>query len=190
MDADGNLTTTGEITGEMAKVQTSAPSTQVGDLWWDTDEDASIPFGSFSDSTTQTFASITTAYPITFNTDDVKNLINREATTSRIKVDKAGTYLVMFSVCASSPSGNGHINFWMRKNGTDVARTNTTCELNELQQIVVTVNLMITLAANDYIEIVANSQDTANTTINATAVQTTPDVPASPSIILTINKVS
>jgi hypothetical protein len=149
-----------------------------------------LPYAQFSDSTTQTWASITTAYPITFNTDDIKYLINRQATTSQIKVDVAGIYLISFSACTSSPSGSGHVNIWFRKNGTDVVRSNTTVELLELVQTVMTVTFIISLAAGDYIEIVGNSQDVANCTINATGVQTTPDVPASPSIILTINRIA
>jgi hypothetical protein len=98
--------------------------------------------------------------------------------------------MVTFSACTSSPSGSAHVNIWVRKNGTDIARTNTTVELLELVQTVMTVTYIFSLAANDYIELVGNSQDVANCTINATGDQTTPDVPASPSIILTINKIS
>jgi hypothetical protein len=149
-----------------------------------------LPYASFSDSTTQTWASTTTAYPITFNTDEIKYLINRAATTSRITVDIAGVYLISFSACTQSPSGSGHVNIWLRKNGTDIARSNTTVELLELVQTVMTVTFILSLAATDYIEIVGNSQDVANCAIIATAVQTTPDVPASPSIIMTINRIA
>jgi hypothetical protein len=154
--------------------------------------DIGFPYGSFSDSTTQTWASVTTAYPITFNTDEYKFNVTHSTSTnpSRVYVDVAGVYMVTFSACTSSPSGSGHVNIWARKNGTDIARTNTTVELLELVQTVMTVTYIFSLAANDYIELVGNSQDVANCTLNATGVQTTPDVPASPSIILTINKIS
>lgn len=48
------LTSTGYITGELAKVRTDAPSSQKGDLWLDTDE---IDYGyvSLSQATPQTF---------------------------------------------------------------------------------------------------------------------------------------
>jgi hypothetical protein len=184
--------------GRVTFAGTSGLLTDDADMTFATDTltvtkgDIGFPYGSFSDSTTQTFASVTTAYPITFNTDEVKSLITHSTSTnpSRIYVDVAGSYMITYSACASSPSGNGHINFWLRKNNSDIARTNTTCELNELQQIVITVTYIIPLAKDDYIELIGNSQDTLNVTINATGVQTTPDVPASPSIILTINKIS
>jgi hypothetical protein len=47
----GTIDTPSKITGEMAKVQTSAPSTQVGDLWLDTDADPEYKFGDSSDYT-------------------------------------------------------------------------------------------------------------------------------------------
>jgi hypothetical protein len=154
--------------------------------------EAKMPHGQFSDSTTQTWASTTVAYPITLNTDEGKNQVTHSTTvdTSRIYVDVAGTYLVTFSACTRSPSGAGHVNMWLRKNGIDVPRTNTTIELLELVQVVMTVTYLQTLKADDYIEIMGNSQDVANCALVATGVQTTPDVPASPSIIVTINKIS
>lgn len=46
-----NLDTTGEITGEIAKVQTTQPSTQVGDLWWDTDDAGNGNVGAITNAT-------------------------------------------------------------------------------------------------------------------------------------------
>jgi hypothetical protein len=189
----GDLTATRvPFAGASGRLVDDADMTFVTDTLTVTKGDIGFPYGSFSDSTTQTFASTTTAYPITFNTDEVKSQITHSTSTnpSRIYVDIAGTYLITYSACVNSPANNGHMNIWIRKNNADIARTNTTIELMELVQSVMTVTYILVLAANDYIELICNSQDTANCTIAATAVQTTPDVPASPSIICTINKIS
>jgi hypothetical protein len=186
--------TAGRVTfaGASGRLVDDADLTFSTDTLMATKGDIGFPHGSFSDSTTQTWASITTAYPITFNTDEIKSQITHSTLTnpSRVYVDVAGVYLISFSACTSSPSGSGHVNLWLRKNGTDIARSNTTTELLELVQTVITVTFIISLAANDYVEVVGNSKDVANCTLNATGVQTTPDVPASPSIIFTINKIS
>jgi hypothetical protein len=186
--------TAGRVTfaGASGRLVDDADLTFSTDTLTATKGDIGFPHGSFSDSTTQTWASITTAYPITFDTDEIKSQITHSTSTnpSRVYVDVAGIYLISFSACTSSPSGSGHVNLWLRKNGTDIARSNTTTELLELVQTVITVTFILSLAANDYIEVVGNSQDVANCTLNATGVQTTPDVPASPSIIFTINKIS
>jgi hypothetical protein len=186
--------TAGRVTfaGASGRLVDDADLTFSTDTLTATKGDIGFPHGSFSGSTTQTWASITTAYPITFDTDEIKSQITHSTSTnpSRVYVDVAGIYLISFSACTSSPSGSGHVNLWLRKNGTDIARSNTTTELLELVQTVITVTFILSLAANDYIEVVGNSQDVANCTLNATGVQTTPDVPASPSIIFTINKIS
>lgn len=154
--------------------------------------DIGFPYGSISDSTTQTFASTTTAYPITFDTNEALSNITHSTSVnpSRITVDKAGTYLITYSVVWSAGAPNAHVSIWLRVNGSDVPRTNTVIETPLSGESMMTVTYLYTFTAGQYFELVANSQDTANTQILATAAGTTPTTPASPSIILTINKIS
>jgi len=149
----------------------------------------SIPCGSFSDSTTQTFATAGTVYPITFDTDEKKNQITHSTSTnpSRITITVAGTYLIAFSACVSSPSVNKHINIFLKVDGSIVARTGTELELPISGESVMTVTLLYTFTAGQYFELCAVS-DVNNMTIVATAAGAS--YPASPSIIVTVNQIS
>jgi hypothetical protein len=55
------------------------------------------PYGSFQDSTDQSAASTTVAYPMTFNTTDFSNGVYL-SNSSRLNVRNAGIYNLQFSV--------------------------------------------------------------------------------------------
>jgi hypothetical protein len=150
------------------------------------------PYGCFSSSQTQTIASATAAQAITFNTDEVKNQITHSTVTnnSRIYVDVAGVYRICFSVIAQGGTANKLFNVWLAVDGSPIARTNTIQNLSTAGvDRIITVEFMYTFAANQYFEIMMWS-DATNTSIIATGTQATPTRPASPSVILDINKVS
>lgn len=56
------------------------------------------PYGSFQDSTDQSAASTTVAYPMTFNTTDFSNGVYL-SNSSRLNVRNAGIYNLQFSDC-------------------------------------------------------------------------------------------
>lgn len=151
-----------------------------------------IPHGSFSDSTTQTSGGTTTANAITFNTDEVKAGITHSTVTnpSRITVDTAGTYLITFSIIVNASAVNKHINIWLSVGGTNVARSNTVYELPLSGEALTTVTYIYTFTAGQYFEIMWCSRDDASMTLLATAADVNPTTPASPSVILTVNKIS
>lgn len=70
---------------------------------------------------------------------------------STFTVSEAGTYFVSFSVVLSLASGtNKDFGIWLRKNGTDVPRSNSHCTVasaNDDKTIAVT--LLLALAAGD-----------------------------------------
>lgn len=151
-----------------------------------------IPHGSFSDSTTQTSAGTTSANAITFNTDEIKAGITHSTSVnpSRITVDTAGTYLITFSAIVNPSAAAKHVNIWLSVNGSNVARTNTIYELPASGEALTTVTYIYTFAAGSYFELYWCSRDDANMTLLATAAGINPTTPASPSIILTVNKIS
>lgn len=152
-----------------------------------------IPRGMFSDSTTQTFASTTAAYAVTFNTDEIKLGITHSTSVnpSRIYVDTSGDYLVTFSACLGLTSGtNQYVEVWAALDGTAIARSNTWFTINSASaHPVMTVTFILQMNKDQYFELYTRASST-NCQIVATGVGTNPTRPATPSVILTINKVS
>jgi len=156
---------------------------------------ATIPFlpnATLSSSVNQTAIGMLYTNNVTFNSNDqlVGITHSTASNTSQIWIQSAGAYLITFSAVAMSSAPNKHIDIWFRKNGTDVARSNTHYELQLSGENLVTVTNIQQLLAGEYIELVWASTDDANMKLLATNAATTPTRPASPSVILTINKVS
>lgn len=142
--------------------------------------------GAFYDTTTQTAAVINTGYPITFNTTDIADGIYRGTTTSQIHVDTAAIYNIQFSAQFDNTSGGNHLAYlWLRKNGVDVAQSNSQLRMKGTDgELVAAWNFFIKLAAGDYIELVWAVSDTAVQLVAQTA---SAFAPAIPSCIITIS---
>ena len=154
-----------------------------------------LPYGAWQDSTDQTASSTTTAYPITFNTTDHSNGIS-VASGSHLKVDYSGLYNVQFSFQLSSLSNaTSDVSVWFRKNGTDIAASNSVFGLaprksaSDPYNIIAAMNFFVALEKNDYIEIMWSTTDTA-VTINQIGAQSSPTRPSTPSAIVTMQYVS
>lgn len=115
--------------------------------------------------------------------------------SSKIICEVAGTYNIQFSVQMVNTDANIHdIDIWMRKNGTDVADTNSQFSVPNKHgsvdgHLIGALNLFIDLAADEYIELMWATAD-ATTTIQYIGAQTGPVRPAAPSVILTVSLVS
>ena len=134
----------------------------------------------------------TVARVITLNSNDEVHLITHSTVTdpSRIVVQLAGGYLVTTSLQLGSTSGSGTVDIWLRLNGSDLAGSNSRSFLTAASDLrILTVTFVLTLAANDYIEFVEASSN-VNAGVTAFGAATLPTRPATPSIIVTINKVS
>ena len=114
---------------------------------------------------------------------------------SKIRCEVAGTYNVQFSVQMVSTDVNIHdIDIWMRKNGVDVADSNSQFSVPNKHagvdgHLIGALNLFIDMAADEYIELMW-STSSATTTIQYIGAQTSPVRPATPSVILTVSMVS
>ena len=148
-----------------------------------------LHYGSFSDTTLQTAASINTAYAMTFNTTDSSNGISIGSPSSRLVVDNQGVYNVQFSAQLDQASGaTTNVYIWLRKNGTNVENTASTIALQGTSaRLVAAWNFIIQLEPTHYVELMW-ATDTTNARILAAS--TTSVWPAIPSVICTITQVN
>ena len=85
----------------------------------------STPYGAFQDSTDQTAASTTAGYAVKFNTTDFSNGVT-VSNDSRLNVKSYGIYNVQFSLQFANTDTQIHdVDIWFRKNGTDIANSNS-----------------------------------------------------------------
>lgn len=153
------------------------------------------PHGQFSDSTSQVAASTTVAYPITFNTTNLSYGVT-VVSNSRLTVEFAGVYNLEFRVQMQNlDSAPQDIEIWARKNGTNIASTNSRFGLAARKSagvpfhIIGSLGLVLSLSATDYVELVWNTTS-LNASIEAYAAGVTPTRPAVPSVIAAMSFVS
>jgi len=152
-----------------------------------------IPFGAFQDSTDQVAANTTTAYAVQFGTTDYSNGVS-VASGSRITVKSPGVYNFQFSIqFVNTNSQIEDVDIWFRKNGTDIANSNSKYSVPNKHgsidgHLIGALNFYVELVADDYIEIMWATTNVA-LSIQQLPAQTTPTRPATPSAIVTVNKV-
>lgn len=114
---------------------------------------------------------------------------------SKIRCENAGVYNFQFSVQMVNTDNNiQDIDIWLRKNGVDVAESNSQFSIHERHagidgHGIAALNLFIDLAANEYIELMWATTNTG-ATIQYIAPQTSPVRPGTPSVILTVSLAS
>jgi len=147
-------------------------------------------YGSFYDTTNLLLTSATTAYPLPIGTTAEANGVSI-ASGSRITVANAGVYNIQFSAQLDKTDSNDDlVNIWFAKNGTNVANSNTQVTvLGNGGKYLAAWNFVLTLAANDYVQIMLQSPD-PNMRVIASGTQTNPARPAVPSSIVTITQVA
>lgn len=157
-----------------------------------------FPYLCVYDTTTQTAASTTVAYPITFNSTDVSNGISlvTAPNNSRMLVSQNGVYNVQFSIqLANNSNAPQDIDIWFRKNGVNIVNSNTRFGLAQRKDVgdpfhvVGAVNFFVPLNSGDYVELVW-STTSVDAQIQYYAAGTSPTRPAIPSVITTISFVS
>lgn len=155
----------------------------------------SNPQGAFQDSTTQTAANTTTAYPITFNTTDFSNGVTM-VSNSHFTVEYAGLYNLQFSVQLDNTTNNSvDVDIWFRKNGTDIPASNSRFGLAPRKvagdpfHIIAGLNYFVDMQAEDYVQLIWRTSD-VGATIKTYAAGTSPTRPSIPSVIATMSYVS
>lgn len=119
---------------------------------------------------------------------------------SKIKVDQDGLYNVQFSAqFVNSTNDVQDVDVWFRKNGTDITGSNSQFGIKARKstgassRLIAALNFYLDLAANDYFEIMWRVTDSGVSLEHFAAVTasgTTPAIPATPSIIVTVSFVS
>ena len=112
-----------------------------------------LSVGAFYDTTTQTLAANASA-SMTFNSTTVSDGIS-VTSNSRLTVTKTGTYNIQFS-SQFIPAGPGSsVYVWLRKNGTNVAYSNTEVHMqNSNNAVVAAWNFVETLTVGQYVELI------------------------------------
>jgi len=144
-------------------------------------------YGSFYDTTTQTAASTTVAYAMTFNTTDTSNGVSI-VSGSQVRFNNTGIYNIQFSAqIQRSNSGTDTVEIWPGINGTPIAWSNTITSITGAANANPTVaawNFIVSVSAGQYLSLYWRTSDT-HVTIATSASSTNPTRPAIPSIILT-----
>jgi hypothetical protein len=156
-------------------------------------------WASFWDSTSQFAAAINTAYPIKLRQVDTASRGIRVISDGRITVDYPGIYSITFSIQFSNTDNSIHdINVWLRKNNEgsagDVPASDSRFSIiarhgNVDGNVIGTVNFVLGLAANDYIELIWSTTNVA-AYIHAEPSGSTPTHPSIPGIICTVVQVA
>jgi hypothetical protein len=145
----------------------------------------SLRSGAFYDTTTQTAAVINTAYAITLNSTSLTQGVNIGTPTSRVYVDRTGSYNIQFSLqLVSTNAASKDVYIWADVNGTSVPESATKLTMSGSSNAYVAAwNFVIRMSAGDYFRLMWS---TTNTNVQITRIAASAPVPAIPSVILTV----
>lgn len=148
-----------------------------------------VYYGSFYSTQDQSSAGANLQNKMTYNVTDIANGVSI-VSNSRITIANAGVYNIQFSAqFDKTDSGDDKVDIWLCKNGSPLINTNTqTLLAGNNAKHVAAWNFFVNAAAGDYYELCWSSPDAA-VFINYIAAQSSPTRPATPSLILTVNKV-
>jgi hypothetical protein len=160
----------------------------------------SVPYAQLVSTSDQSAAAIDQAYAVTYTGTDFAVDISI-VSSSRVTFTHAGKYLISYSIQFQSTSNSlEYIDLWLRQNGTDVAGSNTRFSIparksaGEPAYLVAVTPLMISVADNDYAQIMFRVSNTAVTIEHLPSVAysagVTPAIPSTPSVIVGVQFLS
>ena len=159
-----------------------------------------VPYDQFQSYSDQSAANTYTAYAVTYDVSDYADGITL-SNSSHINVVHEGVYRFDYSISfENTTNARVDVDIWFRKNGTDVANSNSRFSVfarkaaGQPSYLIAVTPYLIELAAGDYIEIIWRTED-VGTTIKAlpavpAVVGVTPAIPATPSVLLSAHFVS
>jgi len=153
-----------------------------------------FPYGAFQDNNDQSITSTTTAYPMTFATTDYAEGVT-VTSSSRLTVEYSGLYNLQFSSQFSNTDSQlQDVDIWFRKNGVNIPASNSKFSINERHGstdggLIAALNFFVPLEKNEYIEIVWRASN-ISVSMQAIPASTSPTIPATPSVIATMQHVS
>jgi len=145
----------------------------------------SLRSGAFYDTTTQSAAAINTAYAITFDNTSLTQGVSIGTPTSRVYVNRTGSYNIQFSLqLVSTNAASKDVYIWADVNGTSVPDSATKLTLaGSNHALVAAWNFVIRMSAGDYFRLMWS---TSNTNVQIARIAASAPVPAIPSVILTV----
>ena len=149
-----------------------------------------LPYASFIDRTTQTAATINTAYALPLEIEQLSSGVYRDpGNTSRVYVDVPGVYNIQFSAQLQKTSGGAATAFiWFRVNGQNIGASATKITVQGSSAAAVPAwNFLLDLDGGDYFELM---WAVTNTGLVLLAEAATAFCPSIPSFILTVTYVS
>jgi hypothetical protein len=162
---------------------------------WQTPPYVYAEYASFYSTQTQITSPTDPPAAMTYNNTDISNpaitIVNDGlGNPNRITFSQTGVYNIQFSAQLEKTGGSDHqIYIWFRKNGSDIANSNTNITLKANQNYAVAAwNLFVSVTAAQYVEIMWFHTGTVS--LKYEAANGTIPCPATPSVILTVNRVS
>lgn len=145
-------------------------------------------YGEFSKTSGQTPAAIDTAYAVTFDATNISNGVVIGSPASRLVVPESGLYKFDATIQLTSGSASAKtVWLWTRKNGTDSLNSArlVTMDINS-GYVPVSLVETISLGANEYVEFMFASDNTA---VTIDSVAATAFAPAAPSAVVNVTQV-
>ncbi len=162
---------------------------------WQTAPYTYVEYASFYSTQTQQMVPSDGPTPWTYNNTDISNANitianNLLGNPTRITSVLGGTYNIQFSAQLHKTGGTDHkASIWFRKNGVDIANSNTNITMKaNSNYVVASWNFFVTLTAGQYAEIMW-VQDGNIELLYEPADVVVPH-PATPSVILTVQRIS
>lgn len=123
---------------------------------------------------------------VVFDSTGVASGVAISGSGALIKVTNAGTYNIQFSTQVNTSAGADTIWIWFKKNGANIASSNSKAVLANNTGQLITANILDSANANDYYEI-AYQTNSGNAQILSEAASG--NLPAIPGVILTVTQV-
>lgn len=154
---------------------------------------AGAKYGSFYDSTDQT-GSVSAATAVKFGTNDINShgvtVVSSGGNATRITYAEAGTYMIAPSLqFANSAATDYTVNIWFRKNGADIANSNTVISVPKVASggnTFFQISYYVTVTAGQYIEVMWLP---ANVAVTLDAIAAGAIAPAAPSAIVVTERI-
>lgn len=123
---------------------------------------------------------------VVFDSTGIASGVAISGSGALIKVTNAGTYNIQFSTQVNTSAGADTIWIWFKKNGANIASSNSKAVLANNTGQLITANILDSANANDYYEI-AYQTNSGNAQILSEAASG--NLPAIPGVILTVTQV-
>lgn len=147
------------------------------------------PYGAFTANTSQTLGADLAISTILDTTEASAGGISIVGGTgSKVAVSTTGIYRILASPQFDTTSGGQNtVDFWLAKNGVNVPRSASKMTIQNNGEVFTSVEVILPMNAQDYVETLFTSTDT-NMTLNTFAA--TAIVPEVPALIFNINKIA